>query len=242
LNNVRNHTITVLIASDNYIIRSGLRRTLETQTRIRVLGDVSLENSAAMGDVLRQQPRLVIVDLDSHRQDVLTVIRTIQKNSKNSSILVLTDLSNHELATKALSLGAAGLVLKVQPVSILLTAIHELCPLLELKSASRKDVAIQRPSERRSSPAPLPPSNSTNSSDEQARIATLTRRELDVIRLIALGLKNKDIATQLSISDITVRHHLTNIFRKLEISDRQKLLILAHNYELADLRLNAESA
>ena len=62
------------------------------------------------------------------------------------------------------------------------------------------------------------------------------------IRQIALGLKNKDIANRLSISDITVRHHLTSIFCKLEVADRQKLLLLAHRYGLADLTLRAESA
>jgi DNA-binding NarL/FixJ family response regulator len=69
-----------------------------------------------------------------------------------------------------------------------------------------------------------------------------TTRELEVIRLITLGLKNKDIVNRLSISDITVRHHLTSIFCKLEVADRQQLLILAHRYGLADLTLRAESA
>jgi DNA-binding NarL/FixJ family response regulator len=69
-----------------------------------------------------------------------------------------------------------------------------------------------------------------------------TTREREIIRLIALGLKNKDIANRLSISDITVRHHLTSIFCKLEVADRQNLLILAHRYGLAELILSAESA
>ena len=71
---------------------------------------------------------------------------------------------------------------------------------------------------------------------------SLTTRELEIIRLIALGLKNKEIAQRLSISDITVRHHLTSIFCKLEVTDRQKLLILVHRYGFADLTLNAGSA
>jgi DNA-binding NarL/FixJ family response regulator len=74
------------------------------------------------------------------------------------------------------------------------------------------------------------------------KVDILTVREKEIIRLIGVGLKNKDIAKRLGISDITVRHHLTSIFCKLEVTDRQKLLILAHRYGLADLTLNGESA
>jgi DNA-binding NarL/FixJ family response regulator len=80
----------------------------------------------------------------------------------------------------------------------------------------------------------------TSSAESIRKINRLTSREREIIRLVGLGLKNKDIATRLSITDITVRHHLTSIFRKLEVSDRQKLLILAHRYGLADLALGAE--
>jgi DNA-binding NarL/FixJ family response regulator len=75
-----------------------------------------------------------------------------------------------------------------------------------------------------------------------AKLQSLTARERDIIGLIGFGMKNKDIANRLSISDITVRHHLTSIFCKLEVEDRQKLLILAHRYGLIDLALSIESA
>jgi DNA-binding NarL/FixJ family response regulator len=82
----------------------------------------------------------------------------------------------------------------------------------------------------------------TADAEDTRKIQSLTTRELEVIRQIALGLKNKDIANRLSISDITVRHHLTSLFFKLEVADRQKLLILAYRYGLAELTLRAESA
>ena len=78
----------------------------------------------------------------------------------------------------------------------------------------------------------------SDDSQDMNRIESLTVREREIIRLIGLGLKNKDIAKRLSITDITVRHHLTSIFRKLEVSDCQKLLILAHRYGLAELKLH----
>jgi DNA-binding NarL/FixJ family response regulator len=82
----------------------------------------------------------------------------------------------------------------------------------------------------------------TSSVESIRKINRLTSREREIIRLVGLGLKNKDIATRLSITDITVRHHLTSIFRKLEVPDRQKLLILAHRFGLVELTLSAEPA
>jgi DNA-binding NarL/FixJ family response regulator len=79
-------------------------------------------------------------------------------------------------------------------------------------------------------------------SQDMLRMSNLTAREREIIRLISSGLKNKDIAARLSISDITVRHHLTSIFRKLEVSDRQKLLIVAYRFGLAELTPTAEPA
>jgi DNA-binding NarL/FixJ family response regulator len=75
-----------------------------------------------------------------------------------------------------------------------------------------------------------------------AKIERLTSRERDVTALIADGLKNKDVAKHLHISDITVRHHLTNIFMKLGVSDRQKLLLLAHQNGLARLAIRPEAS
>jgi DNA-binding NarL/FixJ family response regulator len=74
------------------------------------------------------------------------------------------------------------------------------------------------------------------------KLNSLTTREREIIQLIGLGLKNKDIAHRLSISDITVRHHLTSIFCKLGISDRQNLLIMAYRHGLLDLSLQGQSA
>jgi DNA-binding NarL/FixJ family response regulator len=75
-------------------------------------------------------------------------------------------------------------------------------------------------------------------SKKSGKIDSLTTREREIIRLIAAGLKNKEVASRLRISDITVRHHLTSIFSKLDVSNRQKLLILAHEHGLVELTLS----
>ena len=231
------HLIRVLIVSDSHIMRSGLRRILESQASIRVLGDVSVEMASTADTMLHQHPELVLIDLDPRGNDALGFIGTIQKTSKVSAVLVLSDLADHELARKALALGAAGVVLKIQPPTVLIAAIQDLCPPYTLESIPKSLAAEAKQSKNQKLLHPY-----AADAEDTRKIQSLTTRELEVIRLIALGLKNKDIANRLSISDITVRHHLTNIFCKLEVTDRQKLLILAHRYGLAELTLCAESA
>lgn len=232
--------IKVLIVGDNHIIRSGLRRILDYEPSIRVLGDVSVEKARDVNTIVGQHPDLVLVDLDCHDNDVLEFIGR-QASKKGSAVLLLSDLTGNELARKALSLGAAGVVLKIQPPAVLIAAIQDLCPRYSLASKSKAlATGITQPQNRKfvkPSPQKYPAD-----AEDKLNIDSLTTREIEVIRLIALGLKNKEIANRLSISDITVRHHLTSIFCKLEVSDRQKLLILAHRHGLADLTLHAESA
>ena len=231
------HLIRVLIVSDSHIMRSGLRRILESQASIRVLGDVSVEMASAADTILHQHPELVLIDLDPRGNDALGFMGTIQKTSKVSAVLVLSDLADHELARKALALGAAGVVLKIQPPTVLIAAIQDLCPPYILESIPKSLATEAKQSKSQNFLHTY-----TTDAEDTRKIQSLTTRELEVIRQIALGLKNKDIANRLSISDITVRHHLTSIFCKLEVADRQKLLILAHRYGLAELTLCAESA
>ena len=228
--------VNIFIVGESHITRSGLRRILETHTAIRVLGEVSIKRATAE-TVLRHRPDVVLVDLDPHGADVLGLISTLLEAPGGAAILLLIDLTDHELARKALRLGASGIVLKVQPSSVLIAAIRELCPTHRDDSAPRIDVTKDLRIAKDSKLLQL-----SDDTKDLNKVNSLTAREREIIWLIGLGLKNKDIANRLSISDITVRHHLTSIFCKLEVEDRQKLLILAHRYGLADLSVSSERA
>jgi DNA-binding NarL/FixJ family response regulator len=227
--------INLLIVGDSHITRAGLRQILDSQPNIRVLGDISVEKASVIETLLGQRPDLILVELDSRGTDALGFIGK-QALKKECAVLVLSDLADHELAREALTLGAAGLVLKVQPPAVMIAAIQDLCQRFNYESYP-KNAAIEQ--EQRNSQNFF----KTTFKDTHAtrKIDRLTGREREIISLIAQGLKNKDIAKRLSISDITVRHHLTSIFCKLEVADRQKLLILAHRNGLADLMLCTES-
>jgi len=228
--------INIFIVGDSHITRSGLRRILETQTAVRVLGELSVKRATAEV-ILDHRPDVVLVDLDSHGADVLELIGALVEVAGAAAILVLSDLTDHELARKALSRGASGIALKMQPPAVLIAAIRELCPVSRKDSAPKSDPTKTLPNAKDKKVLQLP-----DDTKDLSKIHNLTAREREIIWLIGQGLKNKEIARRLSISDITVRHHLTSIFCKLEVEDRQKLLILAHRYGLADLSVSSEPA
>ena len=232
MKNETSQLIRVLILSHNHITRSGLRRILESHSGFQVLGEGSVRNKAIVESLVRQHPEIILLDLESNDIDALDFLRNLGKLTRTSPVLVLCDLGHDELTRNALSLGAAGIVLKMQPPSVLIAVIQSLCGHdshdSEMRSQGKEVVATAK-SEA-----------ADNGSQAKDRINSLTEREREIISHIAAGLKNKEVASQLHISHITVRHHLTSIFSKLDVSDRQKLLILAHGYGLARLALITE--
>jgi DNA-binding NarL/FixJ family response regulator len=230
MRNQHNHASKVFVICESHIVRSGLRTILEAHA-INVVGEESITRSSS-DTICRHHPEVVLVDLDRRAPDALMLISALCKSSEHPAVLIVADLADHDLAQKSLSAGASGIVLKMQPPALLVAAVRELC---HASSKTAEMEAAQTPTNRKL----------MNISDEEAdtmKLNSLTTREREIIRLIGLGLKNKDIAHRLSISDITVRHHLTSIFCKLGISDRQNLLIMAYRYGLLDLSLQGQSA
>jgi DNA-binding NarL/FixJ family response regulator len=229
MRNQNSQTIKAFVICESHIFRSGLRTILESQA-IDVIGEESMTR-ASVDTICRDHPDVVLVDLDPRGPDGLMLIGALCKSSEHPAVLIVADLADHDSAHKSLALGASGIVLKMQPPSVLVAAVRELCH--SLPKAAKTD-AYPTPTSRKL----------MKLSDDQAdtiKLDSLTTREREIIRLIGLGLKNKDIANRLSISDITVRHHLTSIFCKLGITDRQNLLIMAYRCGLADLSFSTES-
>jgi DNA-binding NarL/FixJ family response regulator len=230
MRNQHSQASKVFVICESHIVRSGLRTILEAHA-VNVVGEESITRSSSE-TICRHHPDVVLVDLDRRAPDALMLISALCKSSEHPAVLIVADLADHDLALKALSVGATGIVLKMQPPALLVAAVKELS---HAASKTAEMEALQSHTNRKL----------INISDEEAdtmKLNSLTTREREIIRLIGLGLKNKDIAHRLSISDITVRHHLTSIFCKLGISDRQNLLIMAYRHGLLDLSLQGQSA
>lgn len=222
--------IKALILSDNHITRSGLRRILESYAGFQVLGEGSVGSTNIVESLVRQHPEVILLDLDPNGIDALGFLRNLEKLTRSSAVVILSDLGNDELVRKALALGAAGIVLKLQPPSALIAIIQSL-------NSSGKE-AFEENGSGKHAVAVTGLETVGRVSKTSGRIDSLTTREREIIRLIAAGLKNKEVASRLRISDITVRHHLTSIFSKLDVSNRQRLLILAHEHGLVELTLS----
>lgn len=219
-------SIRILIVSDNHMIRAGVRMILETQATSYAIAE-AMTAHAAIEAAKEAQADVLLIDLDLSGVDIVDLIQRLKTSAPNPLILILSNLGDDELARKALHSGAAGVVLKVQPPAVLNAAIESLCGI----APKRRELPLARPT---SLPLNGFPGESAKHQDV-SRISSLTGREREIIRLIGKGHKNKDIAGQLGISEITVRHHLSNIFSKLEVLDRQKLLIFAHRNRLVEM-------
>lgn len=217
--------IHVLLVEDHSIVRAGLRMLIETQPEMKVVGEAGTR-SEALELAAREQPDIILLDLMLGPDNGLDLISPLLGASEESHVIVLTGVSDFETHRRAMRLGAKGILLKEASTDYLLKAIERVHA-GELW-IDRKMTAHLFSDMRRSS-------NAARAETKADKISRLTDREREVISLVGEGLKNKQIADRLCISEITVRHHLTSIFEKVEVSDRLELLIYAYQNGLVAL-------
>jgi DNA-binding NarL/FixJ family response regulator len=218
-------TIRVLIVGISQIVRAGVRTSLQGHRDFSVVGEVS-SVSQALEIADCELPDVILIDIDILGAEIDTLVGNMQRAAKNCLVLVLSDLEDEELTRKALCSGAAGVVLKIQPPGVLIALIESLM-------FNQSHVSAER-----TRPVPMATAAEYPASEDKhdwGRFNILTTREREITHLIGKGLRNREIAERLGISVTTVRHHLTSILSKLEVRDRQQLLIWAHRRKLIDL-------
>lgn len=216
----------VAIISSNYLLRLGLQRIVETETWIRLVGQTA-QGIDLDKIIASERPHIAILDTETDNA-VPELIHKIKESVPGIKTILLSGFDDLECTRQAFASGVDGVVLKVQPAAVLIATITHLArPIADVMLTI--DGAAPRP--RLKIPTD-PPLLSSTASARTRRPDDLTERECEVVRLISEGLSNKDIAHRLCISSITVRHHLTNIFDKLGVPNRQKLLIRAHRHGL----------
>jgi two-component system, NarL family, response regulator LiaR len=212
--------IKVLIVDDHQVVRQGLRTFLELQPDIVVLGEAS-DGQAAVEMVRRLQPDVVLMDLVMPRMDGISATRQIKSLESSVKVIALTSFTEDDKVFPAIQAGASSYLLKDVSPDDLVEAIHaahrgeaRLHP--EIVRKLMEQVAQQ------AGPAP------------QTLPRDLTGRELEVIRLVARGRSNHEIAQALVISEKTVKTHISNILGKLHLDDRTQLAIYAINHGLVE--------
>jgi two-component system nitrate/nitrite response regulator NarL len=218
-----NGGIRVELVDDHSVVRSGLRLLVESRPGWRVVAEAASAADAVAG-AAREQPDVILLDLDLGRDSGLDCLPRFREVAPNARVLVLTGLRDTELHQQAVRLGAAGVVVKDKAADLLLKAIervHAGETWLDRITTANLLAELAR------GVRPRPPD------PEETKIASLTAREREVIGLVTEGLRNKEIAERLHISEATIRHHLTSIFSKLEVTDRLGLTIYAFRHGLS---------
>jgi two-component system, NarL family, response regulator DegU len=231
MNGVIKDAVNILLVDDHELMRIGLRTFLDRYADMKVVAEAQ-SSAVALEAAAREQPDIILLDLDLGSESGLDLISALRMRSTRSRILVLTGLCDSNVHRQAVRLGAAGLVLKGQPISTLIQAIRQVAAGQAWLDSSLVAEIVFELSEAQSAQKPDP---------ADTKIARLTERELEVIGLICEGLQNKVIAQRLTISESTVRHHLTSVFTKLEVETRLELVIFAFQHQLTKLAATWEA-
>ena len=209
--------IRVAIADDQQLVRNGVRMILEGEPDMRVVGEAA-DGQAASELVEREQPDVLLMDVRMPGEDGISAARRILAQGCPTRVLMLTTFDLDEYVYEALRAGASGFLLKDMAGEDIVTAVRQaarggdslLAPALTRRLIERFAGSQQS---LRGSPAAL---------------GELTNRELEVLRLIARGLSNAEVARSLSIGQTTVKTHVARLLMKLELRDRTQAVIFAY--------------
>lgn len=210
--------IKVLIADDHSVVRKGIRALLETEPGIRVVGEAE-DGEDALHKALALRPDVILMDLVMPKLDGVKATHEVRERLPTAKVLVLTSFAEDRRIRAAIEAGALGYLLKDSSPQDLVRAIREVArggSALHPKVAQRLIRQLQGPREK-------------------SVREGLTERETRVLKLIARGLSNREVARELSISEPTVRTHVSNILRKLHLKSRTQAALYALKEGLAQL-------
>jgi len=212
--------IKVVICDDQAIIRDGLEMLLKLEKEIEVLGQAQ-DGAEAVEVVTKAQPDLVLMDLKMPGMNGIEATRQIRTNYPQIKVLVLTTYDDDEWVFDAIRAGASGYLLKDTPREEVIKAIRGTALGKTFVDPAVAGKLLQQVVGKQVQPATL-------ITDK------LTDREADVLRLLARGFTNADIAERLHLSEGTVRNHVSAIFAKLEVSDRTQAAVIAIQHGLGN--------
>jgi DNA-binding NarL/FixJ family response regulator len=214
-------SIRVLIADDQALVRSGFRLIIETRDDLEVVGEAD-DGAEAVRLAAELDPDVILLDIRMPNVDGIEATRAIVASGSRARVLVLTTFDLDEYVYGAIRAGASGFLLKDVRPPDLIDAIR----LVARGNALLGPTVTQRLLARFAAPA-------AGERGAAVALASLTGRERVILRLLAQGLSNAEIATELVISETTVKTHVSNLLRKLSVRDRVQAVIVAYQSGLA---------
>lgn len=212
--------IKILLADDHSMIREGIKQLLELDETFSVLGQAG-DGIECMKCLREEVPDILLLDVNMPRMNGIEVLEQIKEENINVKVLMLTIHNEVDYLLRAVDIGCDGYVLKDSDIGLLKKAIL---------SVYNGDTFIQ--------PDLIPILNVglINREESAQTLEGLTKRELEVLKLITEGLFNKEIAYKLNISERTVKNHVSNIFKKINASDRTQAAVFAIRHGLVKIK------
>ncbi len=208
-------TITVALADDQPLVRSGLRMIVEGEPDLRVVGEAA-DGTQAVDLVADSAPDVILLDVQMPGTDGLEAMEQIAAKQAPTRVLMLTTFDLDEYVYRAMRAGASGFLLKDMPGEDIVSAIRQV---VRGADALLAPALTRRLLDRFTSGPPRP---------DARCLARLTDREVQVLRLVGAGLSNAEIAAELFIGESTVKTHVARVLMKLGLRDRVQAAILAH--------------
>ena len=222
--------VRVLVVDDQRLMRDGLTSLLGLQAGIELVGDAA-NGQEALDKAHALLPDVILMDVRMPVLDGVAATKLVRQQLPHCQVLMLTTFDDEESIVTALRAGASGYLLKDMPAEALAQAIkltHQGVYQLEPSIAGKLVGALVKPTP----PALTTPAHTPAGSPAQWPPADLTEREREVLRLIAIGATNREIAERLVISEGTVKNHVSNILNRLGLRDRTQAAIYARDHYL----------
>lgn len=204
-------SIKVMISDDHVLMREGIRQLLEFDGSIEVIEEAA-DGVECLEKLQTVKPDVLLLDINMPKMNGIEVLEGIRRNNMNIKVLILTVHNEVEYLLKAVDIGVEGYILKESESAELKRAINNIV---------NGENYIQ--------PSLIPALNSrlVNRNSDKMKIDSLTKREKEVLVNVANGMFNKEIALNLNISERTVKNHISNIFKKIEVNDRTQAAVFA---------------
>lgn len=209
--------ISVLLADDHMMVREGIHQILELEENISVVGEVG-DGIECIEAIDRLRPDVVVLDINMPKMDGISVLREIKDKKLSSKIIILTFYREIDIIQNVVDLGASGYILKEADSSLLIKAIN-----------------IVTTGERYIQPSIASMLRQHKVLNQQKPTDNLTKREMEIIKLLVAGMYNKEIADKLNISEKTVKNHISSIFKKINVSDRTQAAVYAIKNNLVEI-------
>jgi len=226
--------LTIVLADDQELVRAGFRVILESEPGFRVVGEAA-DGAGAVEAVQQLRPDVVCLDVQMPGVDGLEAARRIAALPDPPAVLILTTFDSDDALFQALEAGASGFLLKNASPERLIDAVRTVAA----GDALLAPDVTRRVISRATASAAVHPSATTTTAtpsttgDDALAVAGLTERETEVLRLLARGLSNAEIAGELYVGDATVKTHVSNVLQKLALRDRIQAVVWAFEHGVA---------